>query len=213
MKVISTNIAKPTTIIRNGKEVQTGIYKKSVKQPISLGLTDVVGDAVIDRKNHGGIDKACYLYSTDHYPFWKEKFPELEWSWGMFGENLSVEGLDESKIMIGDVFEIGTAIVQVSEPRRPCSILGIRFATQKMVKQFHNTDFPGIYVRVLKEGSVKAGDEFMLKTRNETTSVTKVYSLFSYNSGNIELAQSVLKITTLSEDCKNAIKSRFKTQL
>lgn len=210
MKIIATNIASPVTVLKNGKEVKTGIYKKSVAQGISLGLTDVVGDTVVDRKYHGGIDKACYLYSADHYSFWKEKFPELEWDPGMFGENLTVQGLDEANIMIGDIYKIGSAIIQVSEPRRPCSILGIRFGTQQMVKQFHNSDYPGIYVRVLKEGHVKSGDQFLLKERKETISIKEVYSLFSYNSKNVILAKKTIAIKSLSEDCKDSIEKRFK---
>jgi len=209
MKIISTNIAAPVTVLKNGKEVQTGIYKKSVNRPISLGFTDVVGDAVMDRKHHGGIDKACYLYSADHYPFWKENFPDLAWEPGMFGENLTIAGLDESKIMIGDTFEVGTALIQVSEPRRPCSILGIRFGTQQMVKQFHNADYPGIYVRVLKEGEVKSGDELILMERSENISIKAVYSLFSYNNKNLALAKSTYAINTLSKDFKDTLKKRF----
>lgn len=210
MKVISTNIAKPTTIIKNGKEIKTGIYKKSVNYPIFLGLTDVAGDSVMDRKFHGGVDKACYIYSADHYPFWKEKFPKLNWEYGMFGENLTIESLDESKIMIGDIFEIGTAIVQISEPRRPCSVLGIRFGTQKMVKQFHNTDYSGIYVRVLQEGNVQSGDQLFLKESTEKISIKNVYSLFSHNKKNIGLAKKTLEIKTLAQDCKNSIQKLFK---
>ena len=150
------------TFIKNGKSVKTGIYKTHVKDGITLGLTDVVGDAVMDRKHHGGIDKACYLYSADHYSFWQEKFPDLHWTHGMFGENLTVDGLDESQINIGDTFEIGKTIIQVSEPRRPCSILGIRFGTQAIVKEFYHQPYPGIYVRVLKEGKIKKGDSFKL---------------------------------------------------
>lgn len=209
MKIVSTNIAKPTTVIKNGEEIQTGIYKTAVDSSITLGLTDVVGDAVMDRKHHGGIDKACYLYSADHYDFWKKHFPDLYWTWGMFGENLTIEGLDESTIMIGDIFEVGTAIIQVSEPRRPCSILGIRFGTQKMVKQFHNSDYPGIYVRILKVGNVQTGDKLILKERNENISIKDVYSLFSHNNQNLELAKEAYSISTLSEDCKNSIKKRF----
>ena len=100
----------------------------------------------------------------------------------MFGENLTLEGLDESKIMIGDVFEFGTAIIEVSEPWRPSSILGIRFGTQRIVKQFNNSDYSGMYVRVLKKGKVKSGDQLILKKSAEKVSVKDVYSLFSYNN-------------------------------
>ena len=209
MKIISTNIGQPVTVIKNGKEVKTGIYKQSVNQPIALGFTDVVGDAVMDRESHGGIDKACYLYSADHYLFWQQQFPELEWSAGMFGENLTVEGLNEANVMIGDIYAIGTAIVQVSEPRRPCSILGIRFGTQKIVKEFYNSNYPGFYIRVLEEGQVKSGDQFILKERTENISVKEVYSLLTNNKKNIAFAMKVISIASLAEDSKTAIKEKF----
>ena len=102
MQIISTNIAEPTTIEWNGQQIQTGIYKYPVEIPIYMGIEGVENDHVLDRKYHGGADKACYLYSADHYSFWKNKYPNLEWIWGMFGENLTVIGLDESEIRIGD---------------------------------------------------------------------------------------------------------------
>ena len=210
MKVISTNIGQKTTVFKNGKTVQTGIYKTSVSGGITLGLTDVVGDAVMDRENHGGIDKACYIYSADHYNFWKKEFPDLHFTNGMFGENLTVEGLDESTIKIGDTFEVGSAIIQVSEPRRPCSILGIRFGTQKMVKKFNNSAFPGIYVRVIKEGHINIGDQFKQIETNNELSVKEIFGLFATNCQDIEKARIALQINTLSEDCKNAIRKRFK---
>ena len=161
MKVISTNISESKTILWKGKEEQTGIYKKSVPE-IFLGKSDVVNDSVIERKYHGGIDKACYLYSTDHYDFWKEKYPNLNWHFGMFGENISVEGLNEKELYIGDTLKIGEAIIQVSEPRMPCYKLGYRFGTQKMIKEFTQSTFCGVYTRVLQEGFVKPDDELIL---------------------------------------------------
>jgi len=130
MDIISTNIGSPVLVEWNGQQIETGIYKYSTHSPIFLGEEDVFEDHVINRKYHGGPDKACYLYSANHYPFWKDKFPKLDWQWGMFGENLTVEGLDESKVKIGDVYRIGTAVVQVSQPRQPCFKLGIRFEDQ-----------------------------------------------------------------------------------
>ena len=206
MRIISTNIAKPKTVIKNGKSVKTGIYKTHIDEGITLGLTDVVGDAVIDRKHHGGIDKACYLYSADHYSFWQSKFPDLDWSYGMFGENLTIDGLDEAKINIGDTFEVGSTIIQVSEPRRPCSILGVRFGTQAIVKEFYHKPYPGIYVRVLKEGHIKKGDNLkLIKQEENSISVASVYSLFAMDDKNHKLAEKTITISTLSEICKNSI--------
>ena len=211
MIVVSTNTAEPTTVIKNGKSVKTGIYKTHVEDGISLGLTDVVNDAVMDRKHHGGVDKACYLYSADHYPFWQKKFPDLHWTHGMFGENLTIKGLDESKVNIGDTFKVGTAIIQVSEPRRPCSILGIRFGTQAMIKEFYHQPYPGIYVRVLQEGKIKKEDSLQLiSTEKNSISIAAVYSLFASDDKNHQLAKKAVTINSLAKASKNSIIERFK---
>lgn len=162
MKVIATNIGKPVTFTWNNKEEQTGIFKYPVSKPLVLQKNDVANDTVIDRKHHGGEHKACYLFSADNYPYWKNLYPDLEWDWGMFGENLTVEGLDESVIRVGNIYKVGKALVQVSQPREPCYKLGVRFKNQAILKQFIDHGFPGTYVRVLEEGEVKNGDTFTL---------------------------------------------------
>ncbi|MFS4467609.1 MOSC domain-containing protein [Maribacter sp. 2210JD10-5] len=167
MKIISTNLGKPTTILWKGETEKTGIFKYPSDEPLFLGKTDVKGDSVIDRVHHAGVNKACYLFASYHYPYWKEKYPDLDWDWGMFGENLTVEGLDESVIRIGNVYKIGTALVQVSQPREPCYKLGIRFKNQDIVKQFVDHSHPGTYVRILEEGAVKQGDEMKLMERSD----------------------------------------------
>ncbi|MEY8779016.1 MOSC domain-containing protein [Allomuricauda sp. XS_ASV26] len=178
MKIISTNLGNPTKIVWNGKETTTGIYKFPVDQPILLESTDVKGDSVIDRKHHGGIYKAAYLFSADHYAYWKEKYPDLEWNWGMFGENLTIQGLNESQIRIGSIYRLGTALVQITQPREPCYKLGIRFKDQNMIKQFIDHGFPGTYVRVLENGTVKTGDSMELSNASETPlTVQEFYKL------------------------------------
>src|SRR6056300_334029 len=94
LRVVSTNISEPKMVKWRGKNVKTGIFKYPVSSGIYLESEDVRGDAVVDRKYHGGVDKACYLYSADVYGEWKAKFPNADWSMGMFGENLTLEGLD-----------------------------------------------------------------------------------------------------------------------
>ena len=186
MKIVSTNIAKPTTIEWDGQKVETGIYKHAVEIPIFLGIEDVVDDHVIDRRYHGGADKACYLYSADHYPFWQNKYPKLEWQWGMFGENLTVSGLDESQIRIGDRFQLGNAVVQVTQPRQPCFKLGVRFGDQSVVADFWSSPFPGVYVRVLVPGEVKTGDQLILIESNpESPFVSQVFLMIRQNNGGV----------------------------
>ena len=171
MQVISTNIANPSTILWRGKKVQTGIYKTPTNQPIYLGKQDVKGDIVSDRKVHGGEFKACYIFSADHYSYWQKLYPNLDWEFGMLGENLTVSGLNETQIHIGDIYKIGQALVQVTQPREPCYKFGVKFGTQKVLKQFIEHGYPGTYLRILEEGNVAKGDKFILveKAKNSLT--------------------------------------------
>jgi MOSC domain-containing protein YiiM len=200
MKVIATNIGNPTTIHRNGKEEQTGIFKYPTNEALFLGKTDVLKDTVIDRKNHAGIDKACYLFSADQYPYWKKMYPELEWDWGMFGENLTVIGLNEADIRIGDIFKIGSALVQVSQPREPCFKLGVRFGTQEILKQFIDHGFPGTYVRILEEGEVQRNDELILVEKSENPlSVKQFYELLFAKEKDLEIVKLAINNPSLPE--------------
>ncbi len=178
MKVIATNIGKSTLIEWNGKQEVTGIFKYPVQKPISLGPAAVENDIVANRKVHGGIHKACYLFSADQYPYWKNLYAHLDWDWGMFGENLTVAGLDESKIRIGNIYKIGAALVQVSQPREPCYKLGIRFGTQEIVRQFIEHGYPGTYVRLLEKGEVATEDTLELVEQSENPlTVAQFYRL------------------------------------
>ena len=206
MQIISTNIGETVTIEWRGQKVQTGIYKDGVDSPIFLGPEDVVNDHVLDRRFHGGSDKACYLYSADHYEFWKNKFPNQDWQWGMFGENLTINGLNESEIRIGDIYKIGEAIVQVSQPRQPCFKLGVRFGDQSVVDLFWNLPFPGIYVRVLQSGNVNTGDELTLIESNpESLSVSRVFSIFRSDRANMDLLQKAIDEPFLADSCRKDI--------
>lgn len=193
MQVASTNIAQPTTILYRGKKVVTGIYKTPTQQPIYLGKSDVKNDEVTDRKYHGGEFKACYLFSEDQYDYWKNLYPNLDWNWGMFGENLTVNGLDETKIVIGAIYKIGSALVQVTQPREPCFKLGVKFGSQKVVKQFVNHGFPGTYIRVLEEGFVQTGDVFTLieSAKNSLTTHQFYNLLFSKDKNQEHLALAI----------------------
>jgi MOSC domain-containing protein YiiM len=178
MKIISTNKAKPTTIRWNGQDLTTGIFKNPTVQPIFLGKETVVSDEVSDRKVHGGEFKACYLFSAEQYPYWKNLYPNLNWNYGMFGENLTVSGLDETQVQIGSIYKVGTALVQITQPREPCYKFGVKFGDQNILKQFIEHGFPGTYVRVVEEGIVKTGDDLTLvETAENSLSVFEFFKL------------------------------------
>ena len=172
MKIISTNIGERKELIYKKKKVITGIFKFPVEEPVFLDLEKVKGDAICDRENHGGINQAIYGYSLKHYDFWKPLYPNLEWSLGVFGENLTIDDLDETKIHVGDTFKVGEAILEATLQRNPCYKLGIRFNDMKIVKQLWNTTFCGVYFKVLQIGFVKAGDEFVqIKSGKENLTI------------------------------------------
>lgn len=183
MQVISTNIAKPTTIIFDGEAIITGIYKTPTNKPIYLTKELVEGDEVSDRENHGGEFKACYLFSENHYAYWKNLYPNLDWNYGMLGENLTVKDLDETKIHIGDIYKLGSALIQITQPREPCFKFGVKFGSQRVLKQFVKHGFPGTYIRVLETGFVETGDHFELieKAKNSITTAQFFKLLFSKN--------------------------------
>ncbi len=211
MKVISTNIGEKTLIKWRGKEVTTGIYKNPVNYPIHLGLSNVTDDVVIDRRYHGGADKACYLYAADHYPFWKEKFPKLDWQWGMFGENITVEGLDESKIHIGDIYRIGKALVQITQPRQPCFKLGIRLKNPIAVKQFVAAEKPGTYVRVLESGLVNINDTMeLIEQKTENFTLTEVFHFLYHGGQQVEQVKKALLMPELAASCRNDLKKQIR---
>ncbi|WP_291869625.1 MOSC domain-containing protein [Maribacter sp.] len=207
MEIISTNISEPTTIFWNGKEEKTGIYKYPISNSIYLGKLDVLKDTVIDRKHHGGVDKACYLFSADNYDYWKKLYPDLEWNWGMFGENLTVNGLDEATLRIGNIYKVGECIIQISQPREPCYKLGIRFGTQNILKQFIHHGFPGTYIKVLEEGNVKIGDTLILIEESKNTlTVQQFYQLLYAKEKDKNILQLAITNIHLPENKKEKLK-------
>jgi MOSC domain-containing protein YiiM len=160
MKIISTNIGERKTVTYKNKTVETGIFKYPVNRPIFLDKEDVKGDAICNRENHGGILQAIYGYSLKHYDFFKPNYPDLNWELGIFGENLTIDDIDERNIHVGDTFKVGEAILEATLQRNPCYKLGIRFNDMKIVKQFWKTTMCGVYFKVVQTGFVKVGDEF-----------------------------------------------------
>ena len=202
MKVISTNVGKRRQVVWRGRKVETGIFKRPVAEGVLLGETDVADDNVVDRRWHGGIDKACYLFSSDAYQHFQSLHPSLEWDWGMFGENLTISGLDEGVVGIGSQYQIGEAIVEVSEPRQPCFKLGVRFGTQKILKQFIAADRSGVYVRVLQSGHVCPGDRMVLLAKGSDISIRDIHQLMFRKHLNQDLISTAITLEKLAESTR-----------
>ena len=176
MKIISTNIGERKEINWKGKIVTTGIFKYTVNEPIFLDTEDVKGDVICNREHHGGILQAVYGYSLKHYEYFKPFYPDLDFEMGIFGENLTIDDIDETKIHQGDTFKVDETILEATVQRNPCMKLGVRFNDMKIVKQFWNTTMCGVYFKVIKTGYVKAGDEFkQIKSCPENPTIADLY--------------------------------------
>lgn len=168
MKVISVNVGLPRQVTWRGKTVTTGIFKEPVPGRVAVRRLNLEGDGQADLSVHGGEAKAVYVYPSEHYEFWRGELAEEELAWGIFGENLTTEGLVEGDVRLGDRFRTGSSELEVTQPRLPCYKLGIRFGRPDMPKKFLAGGRPGFYCAVLKEGEVGPGDEMELLARDES---------------------------------------------
>jgi MOSC domain-containing protein YiiM len=160
--VLSTNIGQAREVIWQGAPVMTGIYKEPV-DAIRIRKFFVEGDSVSDLQVHGGERKAVYGYPSEHYEFWMREFPRMKMPWGTFGENITTEGVLENELMIGAVYRVGTALLQVTEPRLPCYKLAIKFGRVDIIQRFMKSRRTGFYFTVIDEGEVKPGDLLQLE--------------------------------------------------
>lgn len=158
MQIVSINIGLPRTLTYGTREVHSGGDKRPVREAM-LRLLNFDGDGQADLSVHGGPDRAACVYSFDHYPFW-ESWAGAKLEPGAFSENLTIAGISETVICIGDTFACGDALVQVSQPRLPCSKLASKRGRTDLPEAIRTTLFTGFYLRVLREGLVRVGDPF-----------------------------------------------------
>ncbi|NJO42676.1 MAG: MOSC domain-containing protein [Cyanobacteria bacterium CRU_2_1] len=167
MRLISVCVGLPREVNWKGRPVTTGIFKQPVTDRVMMRSLNLDGDKQADLTVHGGVEKAVYAYPVEHYAYWRQKLPDVELPCGVFGENLTVEGLSETTVNIGDRFRIGNAEVMVTQPRFPCFKLNLKFGRDDMVKRFLNSRLSGIYFSVVREGEIGVGDAIELIHRDE----------------------------------------------
>jgi MOSC domain-containing protein YiiM len=210
MQLISVNVGTPRAVEWNGKTVETGIFKTPLTGAVAVGRTNLAGDRQADLEVHGGVDKAVYAYPSEHYPFWRGELDRPDLPWGMFGENLTTEGLDETSVRIGDRFAIGTAEFEVSQPRLPCFKLGAKFGRADMVKRFLQAGRLGFYLRVLREGAVEAGQPIRrIGGSAGGVTVFDLGLLETTERGNVPLLQRAVEASALTESWRQ----RYRDQL
>lgn len=165
-RLISIQVGLPREVESDRKTVRTSIWKSPVAGTVRVGRLNLEGDEQSDLSVHGGPDKAVYAYPSEHYAFWRGELPDMELAWGAFGENLTIAGVLEAEVQIGDRFRIGTAAFRVTRPRLPCFKLGIRFGRADMVKRFLHSGRTGWYFAVENEGEITAGDAIEITRRD-----------------------------------------------
>ena len=210
MQVISVNVGMPREVVWKGQTVETGIFKEAVEGRIAVRSLNLEGDRQADLTVHGGLEKAIYAYPADHYPFWREQFPEMELPWGMFGENLTLTGLLEDTVHIGDHFQVGSAKLMVTQPRLPCYKLGIKFGRDDILRRFLESEMTGFYFAVLEEGEVAAGDTISLLHRDEhQIKVADIVRLYREDKYNLDLIRRVVALEALPEEWRDYFQQRI----
>jgi MOSC domain-containing protein YiiM len=167
----SLNIGQPRTAGQPDAEdpferqFTSAIWKEPVDGPIWIDATGLHGDRVADQKHHGGPYRAALMYSGDHYPRWRAEWNRKDVGPGGFGENLTVRGISESTVCLGDVFEVGESLVTVTSPRTPCHILAKRHGLRDLIETVRANHRHGWYLKVLRAGWVEAGQPVLLRDR------------------------------------------------
>ncbi len=198
-EILSIYVGQPDTYEFAGKKVETAIVKQAVDKPVFLGRTNFDGDRQADLVHHGGADKAVCVYPAVHYAYWEEvlnkKLPQAA-----FGENVTVQGLTEKDVCIGDTFKLGEALVQISQPRQPCFKLAKKLNEKDMVLRVRETGYSGFYFRVLQEGIVAPRAQLELVSRDpHEMTVSYANHLMYHDRNNKPAIQRILEVEALSD--------------
>jgi MOSC domain-containing protein YiiM len=217
MKLVSVNVGLPRNVLWKGKVVTTGIFKEPVEGRVMLRRINLDGDAQADLAVHGGAHKAAYAYPVEHYDFWRRELPGRELPFGMFGENLTTEGLSEDEVCIGDRFRIGEAELVATQPRLPCFKLGLKFGRDDMAKRFLASGRTGFYFAVLREGLLGAGDAIERTAREShrirVADITRLYMQNSYDEDDLETLQHASRVEALPENWRRHFRERMEATI
>ena len=211
MKILSTNISLPKKINFNNKTLITSIFKEPTDKVLKVKKKGLFGDGQADLQAHGGVNKAIYLYSYSHYEYWSSILKkDFSNDYGLVGENLTIDDLNEKQFFIGDELKIANVVIKITQPRIPCYKLSIKMNVKNFTQLFIDHGYLGIYAKVIKQGQIKKGDNLELIHReNDTMSIYEVSKLVFDKNSNVEQLKKAVEIKYLSEE----IKARFINKL
>jgi MOSC domain-containing protein YiiM len=212
VRIVSVNTGMPRQVVWKGMTVQTAIFKDPVDGPVMIGRLNLDGDKQADLTVHGGRDKAVYAYPAEHYEYWRKELPEVSFSWGRFGENLTIEGLHEDTLCIGDRLKIGSAVLMVTQPRMPCYKLALRFDRDDMIQRFLASGRSGFYFSVIEPGEVSVESKAEVVSRDPNrVAVADIVRLYLGQAHDPDLLQRAINVDALPENWKAHLQLRAQT--
>lgn len=195
-KVLSVNVGGVREFEYNGHPAKSAIWKSPVSGRVAVRGINLEGDIQADRKAHGGPDKAVYAYASEDIKWWESQIGR-SLPHGVFGENLTTEGIEVNQALVGELWEIGSVVLEVSEPRVPCWRLGVRMDDKQFPRYFTEALRPGTYLRIVVEGELAAGDEIRVTERpDHNLTVQDVFRIYTHDHDEIE---RLLDVPQLSE--------------
>lgn len=216
--ILSLRVGLPRTLGTEGasdpmeRPWRTGIYKDPVDGRIRLGRTNLEGDGQADLRHHGGADKAVCVYPAAHYPFWRKSLEVDEFPYGAFGENFTVGEATEAEVCIGDVYEVGSARVQVTQPRQPCWRLARRWRIKDLAARVQENGYTGWYLRVLEEGMVEVEQSLVLIDRpHPEWTVQRANQVMHHLRDDREAAAELASLPSLSVSWRETLTRRART--
>ena len=207
--ILSINVSQPTRLTYKGRCVRSSIRKQPVAGAVALDLSALDGDRQADRNNHGGHNKGVYIYPSEHYKTWSA-YLQRPLAYGTLGENLTVEGLLETDLCIGDRLTIADVILQVTQPRIPCYKLDMSVGLDGFSKTFAHSCKLGSYTKIIKGGTLTAGNEIVFEQRaNESISVHEIAQLYFIDKRNYDALEQAVKIKALPYSIRRVFEKRL----
>jgi len=211
--VVSVNVGGPREVEWRGHGVRTSIWKSPTAARVGVTRLNIDGDEQSDLSVHGGVHKAVYAYPLEHYEFWRSQLPGAELEWGAFGENLTIEGLLEDDVRVGDRLRIGSAEFEVTQPRFPCFKLGIRFGRDDILNRFLESGRSGFYLSVVTKGAIAAGDAIQFQPRaGHDVTISDVAAAYATGGEDRNLLRRILEVPTLPGGLREHFSKRLKAR-
>jgi MOSC domain-containing protein YiiM/ferredoxin-NADP reductase len=212
-RLLSVNVGLPRDIAWKGRTVHTGVWKQPVRGRCRVGRLNLQGDGQGDLAGHGGEHRAVFVYQIESYRYWQEQLNRTDFVDGQFGENFTVEGLPDDVVCIGDRYQIGSALFEVTQPRVTCFRVGIRMNEPRMASLLTSSGRPGFYFRVLREGGVAAGDEIVnVGEAKERMTIAEINALLYLPHHTRDRLERALRIDALSHGWRSSFEALLQSQ-